>query len=60
MDFQLTEAQRLIRASWQLSDKGKRAKYYQLSPAGRKYLVAEQSKWERFARAVARVLRPSE
>lgn len=54
------EAQGLIRASWQLSDKGKRAKYYRLTPAGKRHLVGEQSKWERMTRAVARVLRPAE
>src|SRR3981189_1746835 len=45
------EAERWIAAAWELSDKGKRAKYYRLTPAGRKQLAAEQSKWEAFARA---------
>ena len=52
------EAQGWIEASWETSDKGKRAKYYHLTPAGRKQLAAEQSKWEQFARAMARVLNP--
>jgi len=54
------EAQGLIRAAWQLSDKGKRAKYYRLTPAGRRHLNAEQSRWERFVLAIGRVLRPAE
>lgn len=54
------EAQGLVKASWQLSDKGKRARYYTLTPAGRKHLTAEQSRWERFVLAMSRVLRPSE
>jgi transcriptional regulator len=54
------EAQRLIRAAWQVSDKGKRARYYRLTPAGRRYLAAEQSRWERFVQAIGRVLRPAE
>jgi transcriptional regulator len=54
------EAQGLIRAEWQLSDKGKRAKFYRLTAAGRRHLTAEQSRWERFVRAVGRILQPSE
>src|SRR5512136_331835 len=45
------EAQGWIAASWELSDKGKRAKYYRLTALGRKQLAAEHSKWEAFARA---------
>lgn len=54
------EAQGLIRAAWRLSDKGKRARYYRLTPAGRRHLTAEQSRWERFVLAIGRVLRPVE
>src|ERR1700758_5157229 len=46
------EAKGWIAASWDLSDKGKRAKYYRLTARGQKQLVAEQSKWETFARAM--------
>lgn len=52
------EANGLIAASWELSDKGKRARYYQITPRGRKQLVSEQSKWEAFARAVGLLLNP--
>src|SRR5262245_47325725 len=54
------EKQRLIAASWGLSEKGKRAKYYELTRTGRKQLAAEQSKWEQLSIAMARVLRPAE
>jgi PadR family transcriptional regulator PadR len=54
------EAQGLVRAAWQLSDKGKRARYYQLTPAGRRHLTAEHSRWDRFVVALGRVLRPAE
>src|SRR5262252_1787418 len=40
------EARGWIAASWQLSDKGKRARYYRITQKGRKQLVAEQSKWD--------------
>jgi transcriptional regulator len=51
------EAQGLIDAEWEISDKGKRAKYYQLTRSGRKQLTSEQSKWELLSGAMARVLR---
>lgn len=54
------EAKGWIAASWELSDKGKRAKYYRLTPAGRKKLVAEQSQWQAFARAMGLILNPRE
>lgn len=52
------EAQGWVAASWELSDKGKRARYYRLTPGGRKQLIAEQSKWEAFSRAMGLILRP--
>lgn len=52
------EAKGWISASWQLSDKGKRAKYYNLTSRGRKQLVSEQSKWEAFSRAMGLILKP--
>src|SRR5436853_3213795 len=54
------EAKGWIAASWELSDKGKRAKYYRLTPLGRKQLVAEQSRWEMFSRAMELILRPAD
>src|SRR5437870_11086702 len=53
------EAKGWIAASWELSDKGKRAKYYRLTALGRKQLSAEQSKWETFARAMVLILSPA-
>ena len=54
------EAQGWISSEWNLSDKGKRAKYYTLTRSGRRQLVAERSKWEQLASAMARVLRAAE
>lgn len=47
-----------IAASWDLSDRGKRARFYRLTPLGRKQLAAEQSKWETFSRAIGFILNP--
>src|ERR1700692_3244846 len=52
------EAKGWIAASWELSDKGKQAKYYLLTPLGRQKLVSEQSKWQAFARAMGLILNP--
>lgn len=52
------EARGSIASAWELSEAGKRAKYYRLTPQGRKQLQAEQTKWETFARAMGLVLKP--
>jgi len=47
-----------IAAQWKTSPHGRRAKYYRLTPAGRKQLVAATSHWRRFVEAMGRVLSP--
>src|SRR6195256_4063593 len=54
------EAKGWIAASWELSDKGKRARYYHLTPLGRKQLPAQRSKREAFARAMGLILSPAD
>jgi transcriptional regulator len=54
------EAKGWIGATWDLSDKGKRARYYRLTAAGRKQLASEQSKWQAFSRAMGLILNPAE
>jgi PadR family transcriptional regulator, regulatory protein PadR len=54
------EAKGWIGASWELSDKGKRARYYRITPKGRKQLVAERSKWDAFVRAMGLLLNPAD
>jgi PadR family transcriptional regulator len=53
------EAHGWIDASWEISDKGKRAKYYRLTPTGKKQLASEQLRWEQFSRAMVMVLNPT-
>jgi transcriptional regulator len=48
-----------IAAEWKLTENKQRAKYYRLTPAGKKQLVAEQSRWERLVAAIAGVMRPA-
>jgi|SRR5215469_418345 len=54
------EAKGWIEASWELSDKGKRARYYRLTPSGRKQRASEQSKWQALSRAIGLILNPSD
>ena len=53
------EARGLITSEWKASDLNRRAKYYRLTAAGRKRLIAEQSKWKLLVRVIARVMRPA-
>jgi transcriptional regulator len=50
------EKQGWIRASWGTSDNNRRARFYELTRAGRRQLAEETEEWERFAAAVGRVL----
>jgi transcriptional regulator len=50
----------LIESEWGVSDNNQRAKFYRLTQAGKKKLVAEESKWKLFVKAVAKVLRTQE
>src|SRR4051794_39972563 len=54
------EAKGWIDATWELSDKGKRARYYKLTREGRKQLSSERSKWNAFARAMGLILTADE
>lgn len=49
-----------IRASWGTSDNNRRAKFYGLTPAGRRQLVRERSRWDRMVSAIARIMQPAE
>ena len=56
---------RLIRRGWiqaeeGLSENNRRAKFYRLTAKGRKQLAIENSRWEKFAGAIARIMRPVE
>lgn len=50
------ESQGWIKAEWGTSENNRKAKFYELTRAGRRQLDAETESWERFSAAVARVL----
>jgi PadR family transcriptional regulator PadR len=51
------EQQGWIRAEWRVTDNNRHARFYALTPAGRKQLAAEEKSWTELTAAVARVLR---
>ena len=50
------EAEGLIRAEWGVSETKRKARYYQLTPAGRRRLAAEMEHWSNLAGAINIVL----
>jgi PadR family transcriptional regulator, regulatory protein PadR len=46
-----------IESEWDVSELGRRARYYRLTPAGRKQLERERDQWTQFSAAVSRVMR---
>ena len=50
------EERGLVRAEWGTSDNNRQAKFYTLTPAGRRQLETEQQVWELFSGAVDRIL----
>jgi transcriptional regulator len=51
------EQRGLIRASWADTESGRRAKFYSVTAAGRKHLTDQRESWQRFAGALAAILR---
>ena len=51
------EHQGWIEAEWRVSELGRRAKYYELTAAGRRQLAVESREWDRMATAINRVMK---
>ncbi|MGH9394150.1 MAG: PadR family transcriptional regulator [Terriglobales bacterium] len=51
------EQRKWIRSAWGASENNRRARFYSLTPAGRRQLAAEAREWEQTAAMMARVLR---
>src|SRR5512135_1440514 len=50
------ELRGLLDSQWGLSENNRRAKYYKLTAAGRRYLESESAQWSRMVAAIARVM----
>ena len=48
-----------IASFWGTSESNRKAKYYRLTPTGRKRLIAETTRWEEMVRAIGRILKPA-
>lgn len=53
------ERQGWIASEWKASETNRRAKYYRLTPAGKKQLAVEQSKWDLLVRTIGRIMHPA-
>ncbi len=54
------EKRRWLESAWRESENGRLAKFYKLSPKGRKQLREEQLTWQRLAGAIALILQAAE
>ena len=48
-----------IASFWGTSESNRKARYYRLTPAGRKQLTAQTARWQQLVRAIGRVLKPA-
>ena len=48
-----------ITSFWGTSDNNRKAKYYRLTPVGKKQLAAQSSRWEEIVRAIGRIMNPA-
>ena len=56
--LQRLEDREWIKGSWGTSDNNRRARFYTLTPAGRKQFATESGRWNRLVESIARVLAP--
>jgi len=56
--LQRLEERDWIKGAWGTSENNRRARFYSLTPAGRKQFAAEESRWNRLVESIARVMAP--
>jgi PadR family transcriptional regulator PadR len=47
-----------LASEWRISEANRRARYYRLTPKGKRQLLEQQSRWKQLVRAVARTMKP--
>jgi len=50
------EARGLVKGKWAVTENNRRARFYELTPAGRRQLADERKQWERFSQALGLIL----
>jgi transcriptional regulator len=53
--YRLAE-QDLVESEWGHAENGKRARFYRITPAGRRHLLAEAARWDAYVAAIGRVM----
>ena len=53
------EDRALVASFWGTSENNRKAKYYRLTPVGRKQLAAHKSRWDEVVRAIGRIMNPA-
>jgi PadR family transcriptional regulator len=53
------EKKKWLASEWKLTESRQRAKFYRLTPAGRKQLLSEQARWEQIVNAISGILKPA-
>lgn len=48
-----------LASEWKMSEHNQRAKYYRMTPAGKKQLLAQESKWDLLVKAIGGVMKPA-
>ena len=48
-----------VTAKWRMTEANQRAKFYRLTPEGKKQLVREESRWSELVNAIARIMKPA-
>jgi PadR family transcriptional regulator PadR len=56
--LQRLERDGFVASEWKTDPRGREMKFYRLTPAGRKLLTFEESRWKQIVRAMGRLLRP--
>ena len=56
--LQRLERQKWVTSEWKQTESNQRAKYYRLTPAGRKQLASEHVRWQQLVEAIARIMDP--
>jgi transcriptional regulator len=54
------EQESLIKADWQTTENNRRAKFYSLTPTGKRALARESQSWERLSGAISQIVRLTE
>jgi transcriptional regulator len=54
------EKQGWVKSKWDVSERNQRAKFYQLTPAGKKHLLHQRSRWHQMIAAIGGLIGPAE